>query len=102
MSGGKIGFNFQSTNNTFDAAQKPASKEQSTPHNEVPKPDEYIVKRGDTLTEIAIKTGQNLQELLQRNRQIKNPNKIYVGQKIETGKHLHGQTRRHVIGSCEI
>jgi LysM repeat protein len=38
---------------------------------EVPKQDEYIVKRGDTLTEIAVKTGQNLQELLKRNPQIK-------------------------------
>ncbi|HEV8158399.1 MAG TPA: LysM peptidoglycan-binding domain-containing protein, partial [Pyrinomonadaceae bacterium] len=59
---------------------------------EVPKQDEYIVKRGDTLTEIAVKTGQNLQELLQKNRQIKNPNKIYVGQKIEVGNRSNDYT----------
>jgi LysM repeat protein len=67
-------------------AQKILSKEQSVSQDKVPQTDEYIVKRGDTLTEIAVKTGQNLQELLQKNRQIKNPNRIYVGQRIEIGK----------------
>ncbi|MBA4124673.1 MAG: LysM peptidoglycan-binding domain-containing protein [Acidobacteria bacterium] len=85
MSGSKIGFNFQTTNN-LNLAQKMLSKEQSVSQDKVPQTDEYIVKRGDTLTEIAVKTGQNLQELLQKNQQIKNPNRIYVGQRIEIGK----------------
>jgi LysM repeat protein len=85
MSGSKIGFNFQTTNN-LNLAQKMSSKEQSVSQDKVLQTDEYIVKRGDTLTEIAVKTGQNLQELLQKNRQIKNPNRIYVGQRIEIGK----------------
>ena len=44
------------------------------------------------MTEIAIKTGQNLQELIKKNPQIKNPNKIYVGQHIETGKQTETYT----------
>jgi LysM repeat protein len=91
MSGNRIGFNFQPTNK-FDAAQKPASKEPSILQKEVPKQDDYIVKRGDTLTEIAVKTGQNLQELLKKNPQIKNPNKIQIGQRIEIGKPLNTYT----------
>ncbi|MBA4182553.1 MAG: LysM peptidoglycan-binding domain-containing protein [Acidobacteria bacterium] len=106
MSSNRIGFDFQPINK-FDAAQKPASKEPSILQmevpkqdkhidkrgnslmkvpKEVPKQDEYIVKRGDTLTEIAVKTGQNLQELLKKNPQIKNPNQIQIGQRIEIGK----------------
>ena len=60
MSDNKIGFNFQTTNN-LNLAQKMSSKEQLVSQDEVLQTDEYIVKRGDTLTEIAIKTGQNLQ-----------------------------------------
>lgn len=87
MSGSKIGFNFQTTNQSDDyAAQKSSSKQQTVSQNKVAQTDEYVVKRGDTLTEIAVKSGQNLQELLQKNRQIKNPNRIYVGQRIEIGK----------------
>ncbi|HEV8158402.1 MAG TPA: LysM peptidoglycan-binding domain-containing protein, partial [Pyrinomonadaceae bacterium] len=83
MSGSKIGFNPQTTNN-FGATDKQTTTK--TPlQTKVLQTDEYTVRRGDTLTEIAAKTGQNLQELLQKNRQIKNPNKIYVGQKIEVG-----------------
>ncbi len=85
MSVSKIGFNFQTTDN-LNLAQKMSSKEQPVSQDEVPQTNEYIVKRGDTLTEIAVKTGQNLQELLQKNQQIKNPNRIYVGQRIEIGK----------------
>ena len=70
MSGSKIGFNFQTTSN-LNLAQKISSKEQLVSQDKVPQTDEYIVKRGDTLTEIAVKTGQNLQELLQKNQQIK-------------------------------
>lgn len=55
--------------------------------------DDYIVRRGDTMTEIAIKTGQNLQGLIKQNPQIKNPNKIYVGQHIKIG----GQTTTHTV-----
>ena len=85
MSGSKIGFNFQTTNN-LNLAQKMSSKEQSVSQDEVPQTDEYIVKRGDTLTEIAVKTGQNLRQLLEKNPQIINPNRIRIGQHIEIGK----------------
>ena len=106
MSSNRIGFDFQPINK-FDATQKPASKEPSILQmevpkqdenivkrgdslmevpKEVPKQDEYIVKRGDTLTEIAVKTGQNLRQLLEKNPQIINPNRIRIGQHIEIGK----------------
>lgn len=84
MSGGKIGFNSLHANNLNQM------REQTAPTNApadqtVPQTAEYTVKRGDTLTQIAAETGQNLQQLLQKNRQIKNPNKIYVGQRINIG-----------------
>lgn len=95
MSGSKIGYNFQTTNNSNDyAAQKPLSKQQSVSQNNASQTDEYTVKRGDTLTEIAVKTGQNLQQLLKKNPQIKNPNLIRIGQHIEIGKPTNNYTVR--------
>lgn len=85
MSGSKIGFNFQ-TVNKFDQLPEQSAKTKTASHQTAPQTNEYIVKRGDTLTEIAVRTGQNLQQLLQRNRQIKNPNKIQIGQHINVGK----------------
>lgn len=41
----------------------------------------YIVKSGDTLSEIANKYGTSYQELAKKN-EIKNPNLIYPGQEI--------------------
>lgn len=45
----------------------------------------YVVKNGDTLSKIAAKYGQNLQQVIRKNPQIKNPNRIYAGQKINVG-----------------
>lgn len=42
----------------------------------------YEVKSGDNLSRIAAACNMTLQELLAKNPQIKNPNKIYTGQKI--------------------
>ena len=42
----------------------------------------YTVKNGDTLSEIASKYNTTVQTLVSKNN-ISNPNKIYVGQKIE-------------------
>ena len=42
----------------------------------------YIVKKGDTLTDIALVFGTTVQALVDKNG-IKNPNLIYVGQKIK-------------------
>lgn len=85
MNGNKIGSSFQTTNK-FDAAQQSTSKTKSVLSRTNIQTGDYIVKRGDTLTEIAVKTGQNLQQLLQKNQQIKNPNKIQIGQHINIGK----------------
>lgn len=43
---------------------------------------EYSVKKGDTLSAIAKRNGVTVAELLKLNPGIKDPNKIYVGQKI--------------------
>lgn len=48
--------------------------------------DTYTVKRGDTLSGIAVKYGMRLADLLALNPQIKNPNLIYVGQVINIRK----------------
>lgn len=85
MSGSKIGFSFQ-TVNKFDQKQEQTAQTKTALHQTAPQQGEYIVKRGDTLTEIAVRTGQNLQQLLQRNQQIRNPNKIQIGQHINIGK----------------
>ena len=70
-----------------------SSTDKSTTKQSVQTKD-YIVKRGDTMTEIAVKTGQNLQDLIRKNPQIKNPNKIYVGQHIKIGG---GQTQIYTV-----
>lgn len=88
MSGSKIGSNFQTASKFDQTSERPVQTKVSSPQT-VPQQGEYTVKRGDTLTEIAVKTGQNLQELLQRNRQIKNPNKIQIGQHINIGKSIN-------------
>ena len=48
---------------------------------EVIKPEYYTVKRGDNLTKIAKKYGTSVAKLVSLN-DIKNPNLIYVGQKL--------------------
>lgn len=46
------------------------------------KPKTYTVKKGDTMWAIAKRNGMSLQQLIKKNPQIKNPNLIYPGNKI--------------------
>ena len=46
------------------------------------KPDPYKVKKGDNLSKIAKNNGTSVDKLLELNKSIKDPNKIYVGQNI--------------------
>lgn len=48
----------------------------------IQKPKFYIVKKGDTLSRIAIKFNTTVDELMRLNPQIKDPNLIYAGQRI--------------------
>jgi LysM repeat protein len=52
----------------------------------------YVVKPGDTLSKIAKSNGVTLAQLLQANPQIKDPNKIRVGQSINVPTSLETQT----------
>jgi nucleoid-associated protein YgaU len=47
-----------------------------------PTPVVYVIKRGDTLSKIAVANGLTTQQLLDANPTIKDPNKIIVGQSI--------------------
>lgn len=59
----------------------------------------YTVKRGDTLSEIAMKYNTTVSRLVQINN-ITNPNLIYVGQKIKvSGTSNTSQRRRYTIRS---
>jgi LysM repeat protein len=44
----------------------------------------YTVKKGDTLSKIASRTGQSLKSLAKKNPNIKNLNRIRVGQQVNT------------------
>lgn len=45
-------------------------------------PPVYVVKKGDTLSQISEKIGKSQSEILRNNPQVKNPNQIYVGDKL--------------------
>lgn len=62
----------------YDAVQKKVNKLMS---DNIAKAVLYTVKSGDTLTAIAKKYGTSVSTLVQKNN-IKNPNLIYVGQKL--------------------
>ncbi len=69
------------------ATPTPAATEQVTtePETTVPPvatPQVYIVAKGDLLSKIATKFGLTLEELMAANPQIKNPNKIAIGDEI--------------------
>ena len=59
----------------------PIPKPEPMPDTEENAQIEYIVKRGDTLSQIAYNYGTTVQELVRLNN-ISNPNLIYVGQKL--------------------
>jgi len=67
--GGK--FNRDSVNQNFTSAAQPAPQQIN----------EYVVKSGDTLNQIAKQQGISVQELVKKN-QITNPNLISIGQKL--------------------
>lgn len=59
------------------------SKPESKPVENLNHPIYYVVKRGDTLSKIAVNFGyKSYKELLPLNPSIENPNKIITGQKI--------------------
>ena len=65
----------------------PAATEQVTAEPEptalpAPTPQVYVVVKGDTMSKIAKKIGVTVEELLAANPQIKNPNKIDIGDEI--------------------
>lgn len=73
---GKNGFKKETTNNN---TQKPIITPSKPKNNTI---KVYIVKKGDTLIKIANKYGTTYQKLAKDNN-IKDPNIIYVGQKIK-------------------
>lgn len=85
MGDNKIGgFNFDNLLLNFFGDQNAGSEQTNAP--QTAQTDEpYVVKNGDTLSKIAAKYGQNLQQVIKKNPQVKNPNRIYVGQKINVG-----------------
>ncbi len=60
-----------------DATDSPLPTEPPAPTAQV-----YIVVKGDTMSKIAKKNGVTVEELLAANKQIKNPNKIKIGDEI--------------------
>lgn len=46
----------------------------------------YIVEAGDSLYNVAMQYNTTVRHLMDLNPQISNPNKIYVGERIEVGK----------------
>ena len=63
----------------YDAVQKVVNQKMNA--KKQPEHVYYVVKRGDTLSGIASKYGTTYQKLAQMNG-IRNPNKIYAGQRI--------------------
>ena len=59
---------------------------------------DYSIKRGDTLSKIAKDNGMSLKELLKLNPHIKNANHIYVGDKINLGRHENEESSGQMRG----
>jgi LysM repeat protein len=60
----------------------------------------YIVRPGDTLSEIARKLGTDQEELLRQNPHIRNPDRIFAGDAIRLGR-APADTPQHVVKSGE-
>ena len=72
------------------------------PNNKVRSTINYTIQRGDTLSEIALRYGTTVNELVQLNG-IRNPNKIYIGNKIRvpiTTKVVSNTNIEHDCGHC--
>jgi LysM repeat protein len=74
-------------NGGVGASQTPAATEEVTEEPvatepPAPTPQVYVVAKGDTMSKIAKKFGVTIENLLAANPQIKNPNKIKIGDEI--------------------
>ena len=88
------------TPSTDDSGDDGGSSAESPKEEKVTVAVEYTVVKGDTLSKIAKKNNLSLQALLALNPQIKNPNRIYPGQKIVVGhttKTVTGQTAGNAV-----
>ena len=63
------------------ASVEPTATPVPTPTPE-PTPEVYVVAKGDTMSKIAKKYGVTVDEIMAANPQIKNPNKIQIGDEI--------------------
>lgn len=97
-----------SENNGSTADNNDTSDSNDSSSTEAPKEEkvtvavEYTVVKGDTLSKIAKKNNLTLSALLAMNPQIKNPNRIYPGQKIvvsHTTKTVTAQTAGNVAAT---
>jgi LysM repeat protein len=65
------------------SASRPAASGSARPSVvAAPTPVVYVIKKGDTLSKVANKFSVTLEDLLAANPDIKNPNKISLGQEI--------------------
>jgi hypothetical protein len=78
-----LGFGGGSTSSPNPSASRPVA---TASHSPTPPPGPtaqvYIIKTGDTLSKVAKRYGLTLEELLAANPDIKNPDKIALGQQI--------------------
>lgn len=75
-----VGRDEQATASPTPSAAPSRSLEPTTPP--APTPIVYLIKKGDTLSKIAVANGITIEELLAANPSIKDPNKITEGQAI--------------------
>lgn len=102
----RIGGNNYNFNRVAD--EQPTQTNQTQTNQPPDPPEDYIVRRGDTLTALASRRGILIRDILRDNPQITNPNQIYVGQHlrlpsgtpsvfytVQRGDTLSGIARRH-------
>jgi LysM repeat protein len=80
-----LGIGSDDTGGGAAATATPIAEETATPEpTPVPEPTPtiYVVKKGDTMSKIANKFNITVEALLAANPQIKNPNKISIGDEV--------------------
>ena len=78
-----IGIGGGGTSNASPSATRPASSASRAPTvAPAPTPVVYVIKKGDTLSKVANRFDVELEDLLAANPDIKDPNKISLGQEI--------------------